>query len=133
MCAFLFDELGDPWEVVRMDVAWGVVLGGSVICGGGTGEVGGDDLEGSFPVALGGCLGVGEGPKEFMGRRTLVCLRFSSWVMVVTPNSCSSLRGFLMGARLGWASGVPRSAWVMVSSGMGNGGSPSCHMYMSRM
>jgi hypothetical protein len=38
---------------------------------GGTGEVGGDDLEGSFPVALGGCLGVGESPEEFMGEEDL--------------------------------------------------------------
>jgi hypothetical protein len=41
---------------------------------GGAGEVGGDDLEGSFPVALGGCLGVGEGPKEFMGEEDFVVL-----------------------------------------------------------
>jgi hypothetical protein len=36
MCAFLFDELGDPWEVVRMDVAWGLCWVGrlSVVGGG---------------------------------------------------------------------------------------------------
>jgi hypothetical protein len=60
-----------------------------------------------------------------------VCLRFSSWVRVVTPNSCSILRGFLMGARLGWASGVPKSV-------LGNGvfwdrewGFPLPHVYVS--
>jgi hypothetical protein len=32
--AFLFDEFGDPWEVVRMDVAWGLCWVGLLSLGG---------------------------------------------------------------------------------------------------